>query len=74
LTVAAARQAIAADTFHHDVDVYATLDDAPTRIRAQAHTEGATDVEGFWDPRTNRVALIAANLASLAKSGRSRAP
>lgn len=58
------RAAITADTFHRDVDVYASMADAPRYIREQAEAEGATDVEGFFDPHTNRVALIAENLAS----------
>lgn len=64
LTVEVVHQAIAADTFNHDVDVYPTLADAPAYVREQAEREGATDVEGFWNTRTNRVALIAENLSS----------
>lgn len=66
--VDAIRKAIAADTFHHEVDVYASMDEAPDYIRRQAEAEGATDVEGFFDPRTNRVALIANNLASIERA------
>ncbi|MBN3777451.1 GNAT family N-acetyltransferase [Burkholderia sp. Ac-20345] len=58
------RRAIADDTFNHNVDVYDTIDDAPDYVREQARREGADDVEGFFDPRTNRVALIAENIAS----------
>ncbi|KVT91860.1 hypothetical protein WK59_03750 [Burkholderia ubonensis] len=57
------RRAIADDTFNHNVDVYDTIDDAPDYVREQARREGAADVEGFFDPRTNRVALIAENIA-----------
>ncbi|KVD35417.1 hypothetical protein WI84_16235 [Burkholderia ubonensis] len=57
------RRAIADDTFNHNVDVYDTIDDAPDYVREQARREGADDVEGFFDPRTNRVALIAENIA-----------
>lgn len=64
----AVRRAIARDTYGHDVDVYDTLADAPEYVRRQAAQEGAHDVEGFFDPRTNRVALIAENLASAARA------
>ncbi|KVO05548.1 hypothetical protein WJ69_22880 [Burkholderia ubonensis] len=57
------RRAIGDDTFNHNVDVYDTIDDAPDYVREQARREGADDVEGFFDPRTNRVALIAENIA-----------
>lgn len=56
------RDAIAKDTFGHEVDVYATLADAPEHVRAQVPKEGAEGVEGFWDSQANRVALIAENL------------
>ncbi|SIO50469.1 hypothetical protein SAMN05444172_2570 [Burkholderia sp. GAS332] len=58
------RRAIADDTFNHDVDVYESIADAPANVRRQAEAAGAHDVEGFFDPRTNRVALISENLAS----------
>ncbi|MCA8017724.1 LPD38 domain-containing protein [Burkholderia metallica] len=64
LDASAVRRAIADDTFSHNVDVYDTIDDAPAYVREQAQREGADDVEGFFDPRTNRVALIAENVAS----------
>lgn len=64
LTVEEVQQAITSDTFGHAVDVYASIAETPDYIRQQAEREGATDVEGFFDPRTNRVALIANNLAS----------
>jgi GGDEF domain-containing protein len=64
ITPEAVNAAIAADTFNHTIDVYATLNDAPDHIQAQAKSEGETGVEGFWDPRSNRVALIAENLSS----------
>ena len=64
MSVAETRAAIATDTFHHDVDVYATLDEAPQYIQIQARREGGGDVEGYWDMAKNKVALIAANLDS----------
>ncbi|NML34506.1 LPD38 domain-containing protein [Paraburkholderia antibiotica] len=64
LTSDEVRRAIDADTYGHNVDVYDTLADAPDYVRRQAEREGADDVEGFFDPRTNRVALIAGNLRS----------
>ncbi|CAL62400.1 Hypothetical protein HEAR2267 [Herminiimonas arsenicoxydans] len=64
LSVDAVRAAIAKDSFNHDVDVYATLDDAPEYIRIQARREGGGDVEGYWDMAKNKVALIASNLDS----------
>ncbi|MBK5571698.1 LPD38 domain-containing protein, partial [Ensifer sp. SSB1] len=64
ITADQAREAIAADTYGHDVDVYDSLDDAPDYVREQAEGEGAKSVEGFWDSRTNRVALIASNIDS----------
>ncbi|QUO26134.1 hypothetical protein KEH57_04180 [Burkholderia cenocepacia] len=68
LDASAVRRAIADDTFSHHVDVYETLADAPESIRAQADREGGTDVEGFFDPQANRVALIAENIASPARA------
>ncbi len=62
--VAELKAAVAADTYGHDVDVYETLAAAPDYIRQQAEKEGATDVEGFFDPRTNRVGLVAENIAT----------
>lgn len=64
LSVDAVRAAIAADIFNHDVDVYATLDDAPEYVRIQARREGGGDVQGYWDMAKNKVALIASNLES----------
>ncbi|KVE31076.1 hypothetical protein [Burkholderia sp. TSV86] len=58
------RRAIADDMLNHNVDVYDTINDAPDYVREQARREGAADVEGFFDPKTNRVALIAENIAS----------
>ncbi|MGF6936858.1 hypothetical protein OKW41_006020 [Paraburkholderia sp. UCT70] len=68
MTGDAVRRAIERDTHGHHVDVYDTLADAPEYVRRQAEAEGAHDVEGFFDPRTNRVALIADNLASPARA------
>ncbi|HKF94124.1 MAG TPA: hypothetical protein VKB96_05895 [Gammaproteobacteria bacterium] len=62
MTVAAVRSAIAKDIFNQEVDVYQSIDDAPDYIKTQAKSEGAEGVEGFYDGRTNRVALIANNL------------
>lgn len=64
MTVSAIQQAIATDIFDHDVDVYATIADAPEYVRIQAARESANDVEGFWDMAKNRVALIAENIDS----------
>lgn len=64
LSVDAVRAAIAKDSFNHDVDVYATLDDAPEYVRIQARREGGGDVQGYWDMAKNKVALIASNLDS----------
>lgn len=64
MSVEATRAAITADTFNHNIDVYATLDDAPQYIQIQARREGGGDVEGYWDMAKNKVALIAANLDS----------
>lgn len=58
------RAALDTDTLQHNVDVYPTLADAPEHIQEQARSEGADDIEGFFDPKTNRVALIASNIAS----------
>ncbi|MBB5448232.1 MULTISPECIES: LPD38 domain-containing protein [unclassified Paraburkholderia] len=68
MTGDAVRRAIERDTHGHHVDVYDTLADAPEYVRRQAEAEGAHDVEGFFDPRTNRVALIAGNIASPARA------
>lgn len=62
LTVADVKKAIANDIYNQDVDVYQSIDDAPMYVQTQAKSEGAFGVEGFFDSRTNRVALIADNL------------
>lgn len=47
-----------------DVDVYDSMAEAPDYVQIQAYSEGAFGVEGFFDSRTNRVALIANNITS----------
>lgn len=65
LTASQVKDAIANDIYNQEVDVYETLAQAPQYIQAQARSEGAYGVEGYFDKRTNRVALIASNLESL---------
>lgn len=44
------------------VDIYPTMMDAPIYVQRQAFSEGATGVEGFFDTRTNRVAVVLENI------------
>jgi len=56
------KEAIANDIYNQEVDVYQSIADAPIYIQVQAKSEGANGVEGFFDGKKNRVALIANNL------------
>jgi GGDEF domain-containing protein len=56
------KKAIKNDIYGQEVDVYQSMADAPMYIQEQAKSEGASGVEGFFDSRSNRVALIADNL------------
>jgi hypothetical protein len=59
------KDAIDKDTYGHDVDIYATVMDAPVYIQNQIYRERLFGAMGFFDSRTNKVALIAENIASL---------
>lgn len=52
------------DLYAHHVDVYGTFAELPDYIRKQARGECDAGVEGFWDPRRNRVGLVAEFLSS----------
>lgn len=58
-TVHAVREALAADEFGHHVDVYSTFNDLPSYVQAKARRHSNFGVRGYWDPRRNRVGLIA---------------
>jgi len=62
LTVDSIKKAIANDIYNQEVDVYQSMADAPIYIQVQAKSEGANGIEGFFDGKTNRVALIANNI------------
>ncbi|CAE6958543.1 LPD38 domain-containing protein [Paraburkholderia domus] len=62
------KKAIGSDPVNQHVDIYPTLDEAPAHIRDQAAAEGSQGVEGFHDPRTGRVALIADRIGSPARA------
>jgi hypothetical protein len=68
MNVSDVRSAIAAEPFGRHADVYPTFDDAPAHIREQAEAEGSQGIEGFHDPRTGRVALIADRIGSPARA------
>ncbi len=59
--------AIKRDTYGHNVDIYPTLMDAPYYIQQQVLKERVSP-EGFFDPSTNRVALILENLDSVKRA------
>lgn len=56
------KKAIANDIYNQEVDVYQSMADAPIYIQVQAKSEGANGIEGYFDGKTNRVALIANNI------------
>lgn len=58
------RQALAKEEANKNIDLYPSLDEVPVHLRQQAEQIGAQDIEGFFDPHTNRVALIANNIRS----------
>jgi len=62
ITVDEVRKVIADDIYNQDIDVYQTMADAPKYIQDQVNSENADGIEGFFDIRANRVALIAGNL------------
>lgn len=62
LTIADVEAVITNDTYNHKIDVYQSMAEAPIYIQVQAKSEGASWIEGYFDGRTNRVALIANNL------------
>lgn len=47
---------------HQNVDVYDTNNDVPAHIHEQLMRNGVTNAEGFFDPATGRVGLIARNI------------
>ncbi|OLL27477.1 hypothetical protein BTH42_32030 [Burkholderia sp. SRS-W-2-2016] len=64
MSAADVRDAIRDDPASAHIDVYPSIALAPEHIRAQAAAEVGGRVEGFYDPRTGRVALIAENIAT----------
>lgn len=62
------KEAIKNDIYGHDIDIYPTLMDVPIEIQMQALSERAYGVEGFYDNRRNRVALVAANIDSIERA------
>lgn len=67
-TVQQVREAIKNDIYGQDVDVYESLEQAPQYIQDQARSERAYGVEGYFDKRTNKVAIIANNIESLERA------
>jgi len=62
------KAAIANDIYGQEVDIYPTMMDAPIYVQTQALSERKFGIEGFYDKRTNRVALIASNLSSIKRA------
>ncbi|WP_432262807.1 hypothetical protein [Cupriavidus sp. TMH.W2] len=58
-TADAIRAALAADEFGHHVDVYPTFAAIPPYVQAKARRDSNFGVRGYWDPRRNRVGLVA---------------
>ncbi|WP_454727730.1 MULTISPECIES: ADP-ribosyltransferase-containing protein [Cupriavidus] len=64
LSAEAVRAALDADAYAHHVDIFATFADTPGYVQAAARRESNHGVKGYWDPRRNRVALVAEFLNS----------
>ncbi len=64
LTKAQVEEAVKNDLYGMDIDVYQTFNDVPDYVKEQANSEAGGYVEGYYDPKSNRVALIASNLSS----------
>lgn len=62
-TADAIKSAIAADPVNSIVEVYQSISELPTNYRDFLESRNAYDVEGFYDPKTKRVILIADNLS-----------
>ena len=64
LTVGQVKAALAKDRYAHDVDIYADFEALPPDVKDQARRENNRGVEGFWDTRRNKVALVAEFIGS----------